>query len=175
MAMVESTMLPLGTKAPSFRLLDTETGKHVSIDDVNDAKGYLVIFLCNHCPFVIHIRDVLAKRCKEWQQKGIAIFGISSNNIETHPADSPEKMKEEKAKVGYPFPYLYDETQEAARAYTAACTPDFFLFDAEKRLYYRGQFDSSRPKNDKPITGEDLDRAIQSLLAGEPAPKEQRP
>ncbi|MCZ6793358.1 MAG: thioredoxin family protein [Planctomycetota bacterium] len=179
MVMVNSTMLPLGTEAPPFRLPDTglpETeGRTVSLEDFPDAPGLLVIFLCNHCPFVIHIREGIARCVKGYQAKGLAVVGISANDVENHPDDSPEKMKEEVESVGYTFPYLYDETQEVARVYRAACTPDFFLFDRNRKLTYRGQFDGSRPGNDEPVTGADLSAAVDALLAGQPAPEPQTP
>jgi peroxiredoxin len=174
MVMVSSTMLPLGTRAPAFRLPDTE-GKQVSLDDFPGAKGYLVIFLCNHCPFVKHVREGLSKAAKEYQAKGLAVVGISSNDVAAYPDDSPAKMKEEARNAGYTFPYLYDESQEVAKAYRAACTPDFFLFDGGRQLYYRGQFDASRPGNDKPVTGADLGAAVDALLTGKPPPERQYP
>ena len=174
MVMVNSTMLPLGTSARPFSLPDTE-GKTVSLDDFKDAPALLVIFMCNHCPFVIHLREDLARRAKEYVEKGVAVVGISSNDVENYPDDSPEKMKEEAMNVGYPFPYLHDESQEVAKAYHAACTPDFFLFATDQGLYYRGQFDDSRPGNDKPITGADLTAAVDALLGGHPPPERQIP
>jgi len=174
MVMVSSTMLPLGTEAPDFRLPDPD-GKEVSLADLRGDRGLLVMFICNHCPYVKHIRSELAKRAKEYQAKGIAVAGINSNDVESYPDDRPEKMKEEAQSAGYTFPYLYDATQEVAKAYRAACTPDFFLFDAERKLYYRGQLDDSRPKNDRPLTGADLTAAVDALLAGKPAPEKQVP
>lgn len=174
MARTPSTMLPLGTEAPSFSLPDTE-GNIVSIEHYGDAPALVVAFLCNHCPFVKHIRDGLAEFGREYQQKGVAMVAISSNDVEKYPDDSPEKMAEEAREAGYTFPYLYDETQDVAKAYRAACTPDFYLFDEQRRLMYRGQFDSSRPGNDMPVTGEDLRAATNALLKGEPLPDEQRP
>lgn len=163
MALTPSTMLPLGTPAPDFSLPDTE-GKKTSLDSFPGAKGYLVMFICNHCPYVVHLKSHLAALTSEYLKKGIAIFGINSNDYIEYPDDSPEKMKEEKKKFNYAFPYLIDETQEVARHYQAACTPDFFLFDENKKLVYRGQYDSSRPKNGFPITGEDLKRALDAVL-----------
>ncbi len=174
MAMTPSTMLPLGTEAPEFSLPDTD-GKIVSLTDFRQAKAYLVIFMCNHCPFVQHIREELSRLGKEYQGKGVAVVGINANDISTHPDDSPEKMKEEKEKYNYTFPYLYDETQEVAKAYKAACTPDFFLFDQDKKLVYRGQLDDSRPGNDKPVTGADLRAALDTVLSGEKPSSEQVP
>jgi peroxiredoxin len=173
MVSVESTMLPIGTKAPNFSLPDTE-GKAVSHTDFV-GKPLLVMFICNHCPYVLHVRPELAKIGREYSEKGVAIVAISANDAKNYPADSPEKMKEEKANAGYVFPYLYDESQEVAKAYTAACTPDFFLFDAEHKLYYRGRLDESRPKNEALLTGADLRAALDAVLAGAPPPEIQRP
>lgn len=160
-----STMQPLGTPASAFSLVDTE-GKTVSLTDFKEKKGLLVVFMCNHCPYVKHVANELKVIGDECLEKGIAIVGISSNDIAMHPDDSPEKMKEEKTFRGYSFPYLYDKTQQVAKAYRAACTPDFFLFDAQHELVYRGQMDDSRPKTDKPVTGKDLRAAIDALLLG---------
>jgi thiol-disulfide isomerase/thioredoxin len=134
----------------------------------------LVIFLCNHCPYVKHVRHELAKLGREYQAKGVAVVGISANDIAFHPDDSPEKMRQEKAEIGYTFPYLYDETQEVAKAYQAACTPDFFVFDGDRRLVYRGQLDDSRPGNPIPVTGKDLRAALDAVLAGTPVSEKQR-
>lgn len=166
-------MLPLGTLAPDFSLPDFD-GKTVSLADFRGAPALLVMFICNHCPFVKHVADELAKLGREYQAKGAAIVGISSNDIEAHPADSPAEMKKEAEMRGYTFPYLYDATQQVAHAYHAACTPDFFLFDAERKLAYRGQLDPSRPKSDIPVTGSDLRAALDALLAGKPLATEQR-
>lgn len=174
MVKTASTMLPLGTSAPDFSLPNVD-GTTVSLSDFADAKGLLVIFMCNHCPFVVHLRSALAEFADEYQGKGLAVVGINSNDVNTHPDDSPEKMKEEAASAGYTFPYLYDETQDVAKAYRAACTPDFFLFDSDRSLVYRGQFDSSRPGNDQPITGADLRAAADAVLAGEDVSPEQTP
>lgn len=174
MSLTPSTMLPLGTPAPDFELPDPN-GKRITRDDFEDAPGLLVIFLCNHCPFVKHLRQELADFAREVQKRGLAVVGVSSNDVEKYPDDSPEKMKEEARTVGYTFPYLYDESQEVAKAYRAACTPDFFLFDGERKLVYRGQFDASRPGNDEPVTGEDLRAAVDALLEGRPVPENQIP
>jgi len=174
MALTPSIMLELGTKAPEFRLPDTE-GKTVSLDDFKGAPALLVIFLCNHCPYVRHVRHELAKLGREYQGMGVAVVGISSNDVATHPEDGPEKMRQEKDEVGYTFPYLYDESQEVAKAYQAACTPDFFLFDGDRNLVYRGQLDDSRPGNPIPVTGKDLRAALDAVLAGEPVAGKQRP
>ncbi len=174
MVKTASTMLPLGTSAPDFSLPDAE-GKKVSLSDFSDAPAVLVIFLCNHCPFVKHIADGLAKLAGDYQEKGVAVVGINSNDADNYPDDSPAKMAEEIALRGYTFPYLVDETQQVAKAYRAACTPEFYLFDSNHQLFYRGQLDSSRPGNGVPVTGEDLRAALDVLLAGEPMPEEQRP
>ncbi len=174
MAETPSTMAPLGMSAPDFTLVDT-TGRMVSLDDVASGPGFLVAFICNHCPFVKHLRHALADFGREYQARGLGVVGIGSNDAEHYPADSPEAMAREVAEVGYTFPYLYDEDQSIAKAYTAACTPDFFLFDGERRLFYRGQFDASRPGNGLEVTGHDLREAADALLAGLEAPAEQRP
>ncbi len=175
MVQTASTMLPLGTRAPDFRLTNTVDGKPTALSDFQGKSGLLVMFICNHCPFVKHLRSALAEFGKEYQAKELGIVAISSNDVAAHPADGPEQMKAEAAGAGYTFPYLYDETQAAAHAYKAACTPDFFLFDRNQALVYRGQFDASRPGNDKPITGADLRAAADAVLAGKPVPAEQRP
>ncbi|ABA57498.1 thioredoxin family protein [Nitrosococcus oceani] len=175
MARTESMMLDLGTQAPDFQLLEPATGRTVSLADFKGAGGLLVIFMCNHCPYVKHISSALSQFAREYQPKGLAIVGISVNDVENYPDDSPEKMAEEVEAQGYIFPYLYDETQEIAKAYKAACTPDFFLFDKNHKLVYRGQFDDSRPGNDLPVTGEDLQTAVKAVLSGQPIPNEQRP
>jgi len=167
-------MLPLGAAAPDFALPDTE-GRIVRLADFDGAPALLVIFMCNHCPYVKHIADHLAQLAKEYQAKGVAIVGINANDVQNYPDDSPEKMREEVKRRGYTFPYLYDETQEVAKAYHAACTPDFFLFDRERRLVYRGQLDDSRPSNGLPVTGKDLRAALDAVLAGRPVPSEQKP
>jgi len=174
MAETPSTMLTLGTKAPPFRLPDPH-GKWVSLDDFRDAPALLVVFMCNHCPYVKHIRSRFAELAKEYQAKGVGVVGINSNDIESYPDDGPEKMAEEIKQVGYTFPYLSDESQEVAKAYQAACTPDFYVFDRDRRLVYRGQFDDSRPGNGRPVTGVDIRAALDAVLAGRPAPSNQRP
>ena len=167
-------MLPLGTQAPDFRLPDT-AGKTVSLNDLKNASALLVIFMCNHCPYVKQIRSGLAQLARDYQPRGLALVGINSNDVSNYPQDSPEKMAEEARSAGYIFPYLYDETQEIAKAYHAACTPDIFLFDKDQRLAYRGQFDDSRPGNNVPVTGKDLRAALDSILAGEPVTPNQKP
>ncbi|MCA9238814.1 MAG: thioredoxin family protein [Planctomycetales bacterium] len=174
MVRTPSTMLPLGTPAPEFSLPNVD-GSTVSLSDFAGAKGLLVVFMCNHCPFVIHIAEQLAAFADEYMPRGLAVVGISSNDVSTHPQDSPEKMKQEAAARGYKFPYLYDESQDVAVAYKAACTPDFFLFDADRKLVYRGQFDSSRPESGIPVTGEDLRAAADAVLAGQKPSGDQRP
>jgi peroxiredoxin len=165
MSPIPSTMVPLDTEAPDFELPDTD-GNSVSLGDFEDAPGLLVIFMCNHCPYVKHIREELAEFAAEYQEKGLAIVGINANDPERYPDDSPEAMVREVEEAGYTFPYLFDETQEVARAYNAACTPDFFLYDIDRRLVYRGQFDSSRPGNKVLVTGEDLREAADAVLEG---------
>ena len=175
MARTPSTMmLPLGAKAPDFRLPDP-FGRFWSLADFESAPALLVAFICNHCPFVKHIRADFARLAREYQDRGVAVVGISSNDFVAYPDDAPPAMAEEVRVAGYTFPYLVDETQEVARGYRAACTPDFFLFDGSQRLVYRGQMDGSRPGNGVPVTGEDLRRALDALLAGRPVPAEQRP
>jgi peroxiredoxin len=174
MVKTASQMLALGTEAPAFRLPDTQ-GKMVSLEDSPDARAYLVVFMCNHCPFVQHIRGELAQLGEDCQRRGVAMFGINSNDVDNYPDDSPTKMREEKEKYGYPFPYLFDESQEVAKAYAAACTPDFYLFDHTRRLVYRGQLDDSRPGNSLPVTGADLREALEAVLEGRPVPEEQKP
>lgn len=174
MVKTASTMLQLGTRAPEFSLSNIDSSV-VSLADFADKKGLLVVFMCNHCPFIKHLRKELAEFGNEYQGKGLGVVGISSNDVANYPDDSPEKMAEEAADAGYQFPYLYDESQEVAKAYKAACTPDFFLFDAGMALAYRGQFDDSRPGNDLPVTGADLRAACDQVLAGESVPVEQKP
>ena len=174
MAVTPSTMLPLGTKAPHFRLPDPQ-GKWVSSDDFEDAPALLVAFICNHCPFVKHIRSEFAELAQEYQARGVGIVGINSNDLVISPDDRPEKMAEEAKQIGYVFPYLFDETQEVAKAYRAACTPDLYLFDRKGLLVYRGQFDNSRPGNGIPVTGEDLRSALDTVLAGHAVSPDQKP
>ena len=174
MVRTHSTMLPLGTSAPEFSLVNVD-GKTVALRDFDDAPALLVIFMCNHCPFVVHVADHLAALANEYMARGVAIVGINPNDVANYPADSPEQMVAEAEARGYAFAYLYDETQEVAHAYRAACTPDFFLFDGDKKLVYRGQLDSSRPDSDTPVTGEDLRAALDAVLAGNPPPEKQTP
>ena len=161
-----STMLELGTQAPDFKLFDTVNNQLVSLDDFDNAKGLLVVFVCNHCPFVKHILDEFVIAARDLQQKGIGVVAISSNDVENYPEDSPKKMASLAREKQFSFPYLYDGTQEVAKAYKAACTPDFFLFDHDDELVYRGQFDDSRPGNDEPVNGSDLREAVELLLDG---------
>ncbi|MFO1424479.1 MAG: thioredoxin family protein [Candidatus Competibacteraceae bacterium] len=175
MAQTASTMLALGTPAPAFSLPEPATGRVVALADFQDAPALLVIFMCNHCPFVKHIREGLVRFARDSQARGLAIVAISANDVVNYPGDSPAKMAEEARMFGYPFPYLYDETQAVAKAYRAACTPDFFLFDAARELVYRGQFDSSRPGNSIPVTGADLRAAVDAVLAGGSVPSDQKP
>jgi peroxiredoxin len=173
MVLTPSTMLELGKRAPDFSLPSVD-GKTVSRDDY-EGKPLLVMFLCNHCPYVKHLRNHLATTCKEYEDKGIGIVGISANDAAAYPDDSPAKMAEEAKEAGYTFPYLFDESQEVAKAYRAACTPDFFLFDRGHNLVYRGQYDNSRPDSGVPLTGGDLRAAMDAVLAGEAVPDEQKP
>ena len=169
-----STMRDLGTTLPSFSLPDFN-GRTVSDGDFKGAQGLLVAFICNHCPFVRHIRQECARFAKEYEAKGLKVVAIASNDVVEFPEDGPDGMKQEAEEVGYTFPYLFDEKQQVARAFRAACTPDFFLFGGDGRLAYRGQFDDSRPKKDVPVTGADLRAAADAVLAGQPAPATQRP
>jgi thiol-disulfide isomerase/thioredoxin len=191
MARTESTMLPLGTRAPAFRLPDLNgpdpegpdsegpdpegRGRAVALDDFAGAPALLVMFICNHCPFVKHVRSGLAALGRDYRAKGVAVVAINSNDVATHPEDSPANMRKEAAEAGYVFPYLFDETQEVARAYRAACTPDFFVFDRNRELVYRGQMDGARPGNGVPVTGSDLRAALDAVLAGRPVSGAQRP
>jgi len=175
MAETPSTMAPLGMKAPSFRLPDVVSGRTVSLDDFKSAPALLVMFICNHCPYVKHVREHLAQLVRDYQAKDVAVVGISSNDVAQFPEDGPEAMKQEVRTTGYTFPYLYDENQQVAKQYRAACTPDFFVFDKGRRLVYRGQMDDSRPNSGRPVTGKDLRVALDAVLAGRPAPADQKP
>lgn len=174
MVRTASTMIPLGTPAPDFSLVNID-GRIVARDDFRDAPALLVIFMCNHCPYVKHVGDALAQLAAEYQQRDVAIVGINSNDASGYPQDSPEQMIHEAEARGYTFPYLYDETQEVAKAYRAACTPDFFVFDADRRLAYRGQMDDSRPDSGIPVTGADLRAALDAVLTGDRVPEPQKP
>lgn len=175
MARTASKMLALGTKAPDFKLLDTISNNILKLQTITGAKGTVIMFICNHCPFVKHVNAEIAKLAKEYQTKGIGFIAISSNDIVNYPQDKPELMKSMAIQEGYTFPYLYDATQEVAIAYDAACTPDFYLFDAGLKLVYRGQLDDSRPGNGIPVTGSDLRKAMDSLLCGGPLIEPQKP
>lgn len=175
MARTPSRMLELGTPAPHFSLPDVVSEGVIGLDDFPEAKGFLIAFICNHCPFVQLIRHEFARYGREYTARGVAVIAINSNDFDLYPDDSPEAMAAESRRFGYRFPYCVDADQRVAKAYEAACTPDFFLFDAERRLVYRGQFDGSRPGNDTPVTGADLRAATEALLAGQAMPEQQIP
>lgn len=175
MSRTPSTMLPLGTIAPEFSLMDTVTGKTVNLDALNGDKGTVIMFICNHCPFVKHVNPEIAKLASEYQGEGIGFVAISSNDVENYPQDAPDLMKENASEMGYTFPYLYDEAQDVAKAYNAACTPDFYLFDADLALVYRGQLDNSRPGNGISLTGSDMRNAMDALLQGKTINDNQKP
>lgn len=175
MARTESSMLPLGTSAPNFTLKDVVSNRDVNTQAVAGPKGLLVMFICRHCPFVKHIQSALAQLGRDYQGKGVGIVAISSNDAAEYSDDSPEGLAEQAKQVGFNFPYLYDETQEVGRAYHATCTPDFFLFDSDLKLAYRGQFDASRPGNDVPVTGKDLRAALDAVIAGQSVNPDQKP
>lgn len=175
MALTESNMLPLGTTAPDFELPDTVSGKMLHLSALKSDVATVIMFLCNHCPYVVHVNEQLVQLAKDYQAKGVAFVAISSNDAVKYPADAPDKMHTHALEVGYPFPYLYDESQAVARAYDAACTPDLYVFDENLRLAYRGQLDDSRPNSGKPVTGKDLRAALDAVLAGEPITTLQRP
>ena len=175
MARTPSTMLPLGTVAPEFSLMDTVTERTMNLHALKGDKGTVIMFICNHCPFVKHVNPEIIKIAKEYQDKGIGFIAISSNDVENYPQDRPELMKQTAKEEGYTFPYLYDATQEVAKEYHAACTPDFYLFDADLELVYRGQLDGSRPGNDIPLTGNDMRKALDALLSGEEIDQDQKP
>lgn len=173
MARTPSTMLELGTAAPEFSLTNPATGKHVSLSDFK-GQPILIAFICNHCPYVILMKKEFTQFAKDYQEKGLQVVAINANDVANYPDDSPDKMVEDVNNFGYTFPYLYDETQETAHQYQAACTPDFFMFDAEHKLYYRGQFDDARPNTDIPVTGADMIVAADALLSGKPSPELQK-
>jgi peroxiredoxin len=175
MARTESTMLALGTPAPDFQLPDVSSGKTVSLEDLSDKKALLVMFICRHCPFVKHVQNELARLGKDYASQPLGIIAISSNDADAYPDDSPESLREMASELGFTFPLCYDESQDIARAYSAVCTPEFFLFDDKRRLAYRGQLDDSRPGNGKPVTGRDLRAAIDALLNGRPVEPNQKP
>jgi peroxiredoxin len=175
MARTPSNMIPLGTSVPSFNLPDTVSGKNYSFDDLKGSKASVIMFICNHCPFVKHVNDGIVSLANDYLSKGVKFVGISSNDVVNYPDDSPEKMKETATELKYPFPYLYDETQEVAKAFDAACTPDFYIFDKDGRLVYRGQLDDSRPSLDIPVTGKDIREALDNILSGKAVSDFQRP
>lgn len=166
MALTESKMIPLGTKAPDFELLDTVSGKHLSLSDIPSENARVIMFICNHCPYVIHVTEEIAQLAKDYKKKGVGFIAISSNDIEKYPVDSPSNMKAFAKDEGFKFPYLYDETQEVAKAYDAACTPDFYIFDKEDKLVYRGRLDGSRPNSGIPVDGVELRAALDVVLEG---------
>ncbi len=175
MALTPSNMLPLGTRAPDFSLPDTVSGSTLSLANLRSELATVVMFICNHCPYVVHVNSELVKLANDYQARGVGFVAISSNDAASYPQDGPDEMRRHAAEQGYPFPYLYDETQATARAYDAACTPDFYLFDGDLKLVYRGRLDGSTPGNNQPLTGADLRAALDALLAGQPALDEQRP
>lgn len=175
MVLTPSTMMPLGTVAPDFSLQDTVSGDIRSLAELKSGTATVIVFMCNHCPFVKHILDQLVTVAREYTAKGVSFIAINANDVENYPEDSPEKMKELAAALDFPFPYLFDEAQDVAKAYQAACTPDFFIFDQDLKCVYRGQFDASRPGNTVPPTGEDITTVLEALLAGKPAPQDQKP
>lgn len=175
MALTESKMLHLGTEAPDFTLIDTVSGKQKSLAELKSSVATVVMFICNHCPFVKHVQHELVKLANDYQAKGINFIAISSNDVEHYPDDAPAKMSQVAEQLHYPFPYLYDESQAVAKAYQAACTPDFYIFDKTLKLVYRGQLDDSRPGNNIPVTGKDIRAALDNILAGKPLSEEQKP
>ncbi|NNC84256.1 MAG: thioredoxin family protein [Flavobacteriales bacterium] len=175
MALTPTTNIPLGFQAPPFSLPDVVSGQHLEFEDIKGEKGTLVMFICNHCPYVIHVREELINIAREYSEKGVGFVAISSNDVENYPQDGPEKMKELALELDFPFPYLYDETQEVAKAYDAACTPDFDLFDSSDKCVYRGRLDDSRPGKDIPVTGRDMRAALDALIEGRSIPEKQIP
>lgn len=175
MALTPSNMLPLGTEAPGFKLPDVISGNERSLEELSSEKATVVMFICNHCPYVKHVQQGLVEVANDYILRGVSFIAINSNDVNKYPDDSPENMKKVAGELGYPFPYLFDETQEVARAYDAACTPDFYVFDKDMKLVYRGQMDDSRPGNGKPVTGRDLRAALDSVLAGQPVSDQQQP
>jgi peroxiredoxin len=172
---IESKMLPLGTQAPDFNLPDTISGKNMSLNELKSEIATVIMFICNHCPYVKHVREELIRLPNDYLQKGISFVAISSNDADTYPDDAPEELKKVAEQHGYPFPFLYDESQDTAHAYSAACTPDFFIFDKDLKLVYRGQLDDSRPGNGVPVTGESICNALDSILAGKNVAPNQKP
>lgn len=172
---IYSSMLPLGTSAPDFNLMDVVSGQNVSLSSLQDKKALLVMFICRHCPYVKHVQQELAQLGKDYSAKDIAIVAISANDPKVYPEDAPQSLKEQATEVGFTFPYLFDDTQQVAKAFTAACTPDFFLFDADRKLVYRGQLDDSRPDSNILVTGGDLRAAIETVLSNQPVNPDQKP
>ncbi len=175
MARTPSNMIPLGYKAPDFILPDVVSGQNKSLNDLAGNNGTLIMFICNHCPFVIHIQDELVRLANDYIDKGFKFIAINSNDIENYPDDHPGKMKDLALRLNYPFPYLFDESQSVAKAYDAACTPDFYLFDSALKCVYRGQLDDSRPQTDIPVNGKDIRKALDKVLSGEPIDPDQKP
>lgn len=175
MALTPSTMLPLSTKAPNFTLLEVISDQQLSLQQLKSDVATVIMFICNHCPFVKHVQAELVKLAHDYQVKGIAFIAVSANDADTYPEDAPDKMQAVAKQFGYPFPYLYDETQEVAKAYQAACTPDFYIFDKDLKCVYRGQLDDSRPGNNIPVTGKDIRTALDNILAGKPISSAQKP
>jgi len=175
MSLTPSTMLELGSPAPGFNLPEVETGEEIGLESFADEKALLVMFICRHCPYVKHIQQELARIGADYKDQGLGIVAISANDAENYPDDRPESLRDMKAELGFDFPFCFDDEQSTAKAYTAACTPDFFLFDAERKLVYRGRLDASRPGNQEPVTGRDLRLAIDKALADEPVPSDQQP
>ena len=175
MAETPSVMIPLGTPAPSFKLPDVVSGKTLSLNELQSKVATVVLFICNHCPYVKHIQPKLLELINNYQEKGVSFIAINSNDAENYPADNPEKMREEATQKNFSFPYLYDESQQVARAYQAACTPDIYVFDPHLNCVYRGRFDESTPGNGKTVTGQDLREALDNVLSGKPINKDQKP
>lgn len=175
MSLIESSPFVLGIAAPTFSLPDTVSGKHVSLDNARGTNGTVVMFICNHCPYVVHVNEALVSLAKDYSERGIGFVAISSNDATLYPEDGPDAMKQYAERLGYPFPYLYDESQDTARAYDARCTPDVFVFDAKLKLVYHGQVDDSRPKSGRPATGADVRNALEALLNDKPALPDQVP
>ena len=175
MSFTISKMLPIGTQAPAFKLLDAVSGMHMSLDQLKSDQATVIMFICNHCPYVIHVNPEIVSIANDYLPKGVSFIAISSNDVENYPQDAPDKMSIVAKVLQFPFPYLYDETQEVARNYDAACTPDFYVFDGQMNLHYRGRIDNSRPDSGTPLTGRDLRNAIDTVLSGAEAPEKQYP
>ena len=175
MSLTPSNPFPIGTQAPDFTLLDTVSGKSLTLQELKGTKGTVIMFICNHCPFVVHVNQALVKLANDYKKEGFGFIAISSNDVDNYPQDSPELMKELAERLDYPFPYLYDETQEVAKAYDAACTPDFYVFNADLKATYHGQLDDSRPGNEKPLTGQDMRNALEAILNNDSPLEYQKP